>query len=52
MRFLPGVIAAIVAYFALPLLTWLEFSLRFLAFLAFYLIVAVVADRALKRYGN
>jgi membrane protein implicated in regulation of membrane protease activity len=52
MRHLPGVIAAIVAYFTLPLLSWLGFSLRFLAFLAIYLFVAVVAERALKRYGR
>jgi membrane protein implicated in regulation of membrane protease activity len=52
MRLLPGLLAAIVAYFGLPLLSWLGFSLRFLAFLAIYLIVAVVAERALKRYGK
>ena len=52
MRLLPGLIAAMVAYFALPLLSWLGFSLRFLAFLTIYLIFAVLAERALKRYGN
>jgi membrane protein implicated in regulation of membrane protease activity len=52
MPLLPGLIAAVVAYLTLPLLSWLGFSLRFLAFLAVYLIVAVAGDRALKRYGN
>ena len=52
MRLLPGLIAAIVAYFTLPLLFWLGFSLRFLAFLAIYLIVAVVADHALENHAK
>jgi hypothetical protein len=52
-RLLPGLIAAIVAYLALPFLSWLDFfPARFLLFLAIYTGVALALDLAMKRYGD
>jgi len=52
-RLLPGVIAAIVAYLALPFLSWFDFfPSRFLLFLAIYTGVALALDLAMKRYGD
>jgi uncharacterized membrane protein len=50
-RLLPGLIAAIIAYLALPLLSWLGFfPARFLTFILIYIGVTLVLDIAMKRY--
>jgi hypothetical protein len=52
-RLLPGLIAAITAYLALPLLSWLGFfPARFLLFLLIYASVTLALDIAMKRYGR
>jgi hypothetical protein len=52
-RFLPGLLAAVVAYLSLPFLSWLDFfPLRFLLFLAIYAGVTVAVDMAMQRYKN
>jgi|GEM_PF-2213735 len=50
-RVLPGLIAAMTAYLALPLLSWLGyFPARFLIFILIYTGVMLVLDIAMKRY--
>ena len=50
-RLLPGLIAAIIAYLALPVLSWLEFfPARLLIFILIYTGVTLVLDVAMKRY--
>lgn len=50
-RLLPGFIAAITAYLALPLLSWVGFfPARFLVFVLIYTGVTLVLDIAMKRY--
>jgi hypothetical protein len=52
-RFLPGLLAAVVAYLLLPFLSWMDFfPSRFLLFLACYVGVSVAVDAAFKRYGK
>jgi hypothetical protein len=52
-RLLPGLFAAITAYLALPLLTWLGFfPARFLLFLLICTAVTLALDIAMKRYGR
>jgi hypothetical protein len=52
-RLLPGLIAAIAAYLALPFLSWIGFfPARFLLFLAIYTGVTLALDIAMKRYGR
>jgi uncharacterized membrane protein len=53
-RFAPGLAAAIVALAVLKLIGWLGWasaSGEIAVFLVTYLVVAVVTDRAMKRYG-
>ncbi len=54
MRLLPGLIAAIVAFFALKLVVWLEIlqtlGWQILLFFGVYLAAALVTDRAMRRY--
>jgi hypothetical protein len=50
-RLLPGLIAAMTAYLALPLLSWVGFfPARFLVFVLIYTGVTLVLDIAMKRY--
>ena len=52
-RLLPGLIAAVIAYLVLPLLSWLGyFPARFLLFILIYTGVTVVLDGAMKRYKS
>ncbi len=53
-RFLPGFVAAIAAYMALKLIGWVKQSLSFeiLLFFGTYVVVTVVVDAAMKKYGN
>lgn len=52
-RFLPGFVAAIAAYVALKLLGWMKQSLSFeiLLFFGSYVVVALIVDKAMKKYG-
>jgi membrane protein implicated in regulation of membrane protease activity len=52
LRFVPGFAAAIGAFLALNLVTWLPFLLQFLVFLGTYGFLAVAVDKSLKRYGD
>lgn len=50
-RLLPGLIAALIAYLALPLLSWLGFfPARLLIFILIYIGATLVLDIAMKRY--
>jgi hypothetical protein len=50
-RLLPGLIAALIAYLTLPLLSWLGFfPARLLIFILIYSGVTLVLDVAMKRY--
>lgn len=52
-RLLPGLIAAITAYLALSLLTWLGFfPACFVLFLFIYSAVTLAPGIAMKRYGR
>ena len=53
-RFLPGFVAAIAAYMALKLIGWVRQSLSFeiLLFFGTYVVVTVIVDAAMKRYGE
>ena len=53
-RFLPGLLAAAFAFVALQLAKLLDLqslALELLIFLLVYLVVAVLADRAMRGYG-
>ncbi|MGH8223657.1 MAG: hypothetical protein ACREQZ_11855 [Woeseiaceae bacterium] len=51
-RFLPGVVGALAAYFAVLFTGWLQTGwLHAFIFFAVYLFVAVAVDRAMKQYG-
>jgi len=50
-RLLPGLIAAMTAYLALPLLSWVGFfPARFLIFILIYTGITLILDIAMKRY--
>ena len=51
-RFLPGLIAAIVGFIVLKAIAWMSVSLQFLLFLAVYLLVAVLIDQSFRKYGK
>ena len=51
-RLLPGLLAALVGFIVLKAMAWLSVSLQLLLFLATYLFVAVLIDRALRQYGE
>jgi membrane protein implicated in regulation of membrane protease activity len=54
-RFLPGLIAAAIAFVALRLVALLKLqslSLELLIFLLVYIVVAVLADQAMRSYGR
>lgn len=52
LRYLPGLIGAIVAMITLQLLTMAGFSVRVLVFIVVYLLVTVSVDIAMARYGK
>ncbi len=53
-RFLPGFVAAVAAYLAMKLLGWINQSLSFeiLLFFGTYIVVTVIVDTAMKKYGE
>ena len=52
-RFIPGFVAAIAAYIVLKLVGWAtSLSLQTLIFLGTYVVVALIVDYMMKRYGD
>ena len=51
LQFIPGVLAAAVAFFVTRLIGWTELGFEFGTFLVAYTVVAVSVDRGMKRYG-
>ena len=52
-KYVPGFIAAAAAYITLKVFGWVEsLSTEILLFFGTYLIVAVIADVAMKQYGG
>ena len=53
-RFLPGLAAAVAAFGGLKLAGWLGSALwlELVVFLATWMVVAVVVDRGMRRYGT
>ncbi len=52
-KFIPGLIAAIVGFLTIKLSAWaLSLTAEFLIFVAIYIVVTVIIDAALKRYGS
>jgi len=52
MRYLPGLLGALAALMVAKLLAWSGIGLELLGFVATYLAVTYVADRALLAYGR
>lgn len=52
LRYIPGVVGAVAAMVAFRLLSMLDFSLRILIFFAVYLVVTILIDKAMVRYGK
>jgi len=52
LRYIPGLIGALAAMIAFRLLGMLDFSVRILIFFAVYLVVTILVDKAMTRYGK
>ena len=52
LRYVPGVVAAMVAFVATKLVAWTELGFEFRVFLTAYLVVVLSVDRGMKRYGT
>ena len=52
LRYIPGFVGALAAMVEFRLLGMLDFSLRMLVFLAVYLAVTILVDRAMASYGK
>lgn len=52
LRYIPGLIGAVVAMVAFRLLSMFDFSTRVLIFFVAYLVVTISVDKALARYGR
>ena len=52
LRYIAGLAGAIAAMVAFRLLGMLDFSVRILIFLAVYLVVTIIVDKAFVRYGK
>lgn len=51
-KHLPGMAGALAAFVALKLLGWTGLGYQLAAFLATYLIVTLLVDQAMRRYGG
>ena len=52
MRYIPGFVAAIIAFVVLKLVSWMDSTaLQAFIFLASYGVVAVGIEKGMKRYG-
>ncbi len=52
LQYVPGVVAATVAFGATKIVAWTEIGFEFGVFLGAYLVVLLSVDRAMKRYGT
>jgi len=52
LRYVSGLIGALAAMIAFRLLGMLDFSVRILIFFAVYLLVTILVDKAMTRYGK
>ncbi len=52
LQYVPGVVAATVAYVATKIVAWTEIGFELGVFLGAYLVMVVSVDRAMKRYGT
>jgi hypothetical protein len=52
LRYIAGLAGAVAAMVAFRLLGMLDFSARFLIFIAVYLTVTIIVDKAMARYGK
>ena len=52
LRYIPGLIGALAAMTAFRLPGMLDFSVRILIFFAVYLLVTMLVDKAMTRYGK
>jgi multidrug efflux pump subunit AcrB len=52
LTYIPGLIGALAAMIAFRLLGMLDFSVRILIFFAVYLLVTILVDKAMTRYGK
>ena len=52
LRYVPGLVGALVAFTVLKLSGWMDFGLQLGAFLAAYLTTALAIDHAMRNYGR
>jgi len=52
LRYVSGLIGALAAMITFRLLGMLDFSVRILIFFAVYLLVTILVDKAMTRYGE
>ena len=52
LRYVPGVVAATVAYVATKIVAWTEIGIEISVFIGAYLVMVGSVDRAMKRYGT
>ncbi len=52
LQFIPGLVAASVAFGVTRLFSWTDVGFEFSAFLAVYAVVAISLNRGMKRYGS
>lgn len=52
LKYIPGLVGAIVAMVAFRLLTMFDISVRILVFLAVYVAMTIVVEKAMARYGK
>lgn len=51
LHFVPGLVAALVAFGVTKLFAWTELGFELGAFLAAYLVVTISVERGMRRYG-
>ncbi len=51
LRYVPGVVAAVIAFVATKIVAWTQIGFEFGVFLGAYLVTVVSVDRGMKRYG-
>ena len=52
LKYIPGLVGAVAAMLAYRVLTVLDFSVRVLIFFIVYLVVTVIVDKSMSRYGK
>ncbi len=52
LQYVPGVVAATVAFGATKIVAWTEIGFEFGIFFGAYLVVLLSVDRGMKRYGT